>query len=131
MFKVVQVPGKGRGLLATETLPAGCVIERVPAVRLGPEDRTKVDSTALFAYTFADPAEFADGTPESDRDCLLAFGSLTFCNHSERPNAVIRWSADEVGLWASLEALQSILPGEEITLYYTNISEYSASDLFI
>jgi len=136
MFRLARIPGKGRGLLASTAIAAGSVIERAPAVRLAAEDRALVDRTALFAYTFVDPAAFSDEaaglrSPAAGHDCLLAFGSLTFCNHSAQPNATVRWTSDDIGIWASLEALRSIAPGEEITLFYTNISEYSAGDLFI
>jgi hypothetical protein len=136
MFRLARIPGKGRGLLASTAIAAGSVIERAAAVRLAAEDRAQVDRTALFAYTFVDPEAFSDEAaeprgPAAGHDCLLAFGSLTFCNHSAQPNAVIRWTSDDIGIWASLEALRNIAPDEEITLFYTNISEYSAADLFI
>ena len=69
--------------------------------------------------------------PVYHHECFIAFGGLTFCNHAVQPNAVVRWLTDEVGLWASLEALCDIAPDEEITLFYTNISEYSADDFSI
>jgi len=131
MFRLAKIPGKGRGLLASTAIAAGSVIERAPVVRLAAADRALVDRTALFAYTFVDPEAFSGGGSAAGHDCLLAFGNLTFCNHSEQPNAAVRWTSDDVGIWASLEALRSIAPDEEITLYYTNISEYSAADLFI
>jgi SET domain len=131
MFRLARIAGKGRGLLASEAIAAGSVIERAPVVRLADADRAVVDRTALFAYTFVDPEAFGPDTPGEGHDCLLAFGNLTFCNHSAQPNATVRWMSDDVGWWASLEALRSIAADEEITLYYTNISEYSAGDLFI
>lgn len=131
MFRLAKIPGKGRGLLASEAIAAGTVIERAPAVRLPGEDRALVDRTALFAYTFVDPAAYGSAAPAAGHACLLAFGKLTFCNHSAQPNAVVRWTSDDIGQWASLEAARSIAAGEEITLYYTNIAEYSAADLFI
>lgn len=131
MFRLAKIPGKGRGLLASEAIAAGSVIERAAVVRLSAEDRARVDRTALFAYTFVDPDDYDGGTPGADHPCLVAFGSLTFCNHSAQPNAVVRWISDDVGLWANLEATRSIAADEEITLYYTNISQYSAGDLFI
>lgn len=127
MFRLAQVAGKGRGLLATRPIPAGSCIELAPAVRLGEKDRALIDQTGLFPYSFADPAGFGSGR----HGCLIAFGHLTFCNHSEQPNAVIRWDEDDVGSWARLEALRDIAEGEEITLFYTNISEYLTTDLFI
>lgn len=127
MVRLAQVAGKGRGLLACEAIPAGRCIERAPAVRLAAADRAAIDGTALFPYTFVEPDSFGSGS----HGCLIAFGSLTFCNHSEHPNAAVRWREDATGLWAELEALRAIEPDEEITLFYTNISEYSAGDLFI
>ncbi len=128
MFRLALIAGKGRGLLASRPIPAGTCLERAPVVRLSAKDRALLDQTAFFAYHFADPQTFdADG----GHDCLIAFGQLTFCNHSAQPNATVRWSEDDVGIWASLEALREILPDEEITLFYTNISEYSSPDLFI
>ncbi len=127
MFRLAWVPGKGRGLLAETAIPAGTRIERAPAVRLSAQDRAAIHRTGLFPYTFVDPESFESGR----HGCMLAFGQLTFCNHSARPNAAIRWIRDDEGLWADLEALQSIAAGEEITLFYTNIAEYSSGDLFI
>ena len=127
MFRLAQIAEKGRGLLAVRPIPAGSSIELAPAVRLAAKDRELIDRTGLFAYSFADPATFGSG----EHGCLIAFGQLTFCNHSEHPNAVIRWEEDAVGLWARLEALSDIAEGEEITLFYTNISEYLTTDLFI
>ncbi len=128
MFRLAYVPGKGRGLLADRPIAAGNRLERAPAVRLGPKDRAHLDQTAFFAYYFADPQHFGAA---GGHDALVAFGRLTFCNHAAHPNAVVRWEEDEAGLWAVLEAIADIAAGEEITLFYTNISEYSAADLFI
>lgn len=128
MFRLANVAGKGRGLVADRPIAAGCRLERAPAVRLGAEDRAHLDQTAFFAYYFADPQHF--GAP-GGHDALVAFGQLTFCNHAEQPNAVVHWEEDEAGLWAVLEAIVDIATGEEITLFYTNVSEYSAADLFI
>ena len=127
MFRLAMVPGKGRGLLASQVIDAGACIERVPAVRLSAADRASIDRTALFPYTFVEPETFGQGR----HGCLLAFGSLTFCNHSESPNAAVYWREADGGLWAELEALREIAPDEEITLSYTNISEYSAGNQFI
>ena len=130
MVRLSQVAGKGRGLLATRAIPPGTCIELAPGVRIAARDRELIDRTGLFAYSFADPETFGRGD-HGGHGCLFAFGLLTFCNHSEHPNAAVAWIEDEVGLWARLEAVLPIAENEEITLFYTNISEYSATDLFI
>lgn len=127
MFKLAIIQGKGRGLLATQTIASGTVIERAPAVRLPASERDLIERSKLFPYVFADPGSFGSGNHE----VLVAFGHLTFCNHAEQPNAVVQWEADDVGHWARLEALRDISAGDEISLFYTNISEYSATDLYI
>lgn len=134
MFRLQRIAGKGRGLVASRPIAAGTVIERALAVRLPAAERALIDRSALFPYLFVDPEAFSAGTGANPgngaHDGLVAFGSLTFCNHAEHPNAAVRWSSDAVGLWASLEAQRDIAPDEEITLYYTNITEYS-DDKFI
>ena len=135
MFRLEKVPGKGRGLLASGPITAGTCLERAPAVSLTAEDRRQLDRTGFFPYYFADPrTSEEDAAPPDAPDgpaALVAFGLLTFCNHAASPNAEVRWEDDDVGLWALLVALQDIAAGEEITLFYTNISEYSAANLFI
>lgn len=126
--RLALLPDKGRGLVAVRPLAAGTCLERAPALRLSAADRRLLDETAFFAYYFADPRQFAGA---DSHDALVAFGILTFCNHAERPNATVRWEEDETGLWAVLEAAADIAAGQEITLFYTNIAQYSAGDLFI
>lgn len=127
MLRLALVPGKGRGLLAEAAIPPGTCIERAPAVRLSAEDRAAIHRTGLFPYTFVDP----DGFDSGAHGCMLVFGRLTFCNHSAYPNAAVRWISDDEGLWAELESSRFIAAGEEVTLFYTNISEYSSGDPFI
>jgi uncharacterized protein len=131
MFRLERIAGKGRGLVASRPIAAGTVIERAPAVRLPAAERALVDRSALFPYLFVDPESFGAGPLEAAHDGLFAFGSLTFCNHAAHPNAAVRWSSDAIGLWASLEAQCDIAPNEEITLYYTNITEYSGDNFII
>jgi len=127
MFRLARIAGKGRGLLASRRIGAGTLIERAPAVRLSAADRAILDRTALFPYCFADPATYGqDGS--GSHDGFIAFGALTFCNHSANPSAAVMWQADPLGLWAELAALRDIAAGEEITLFYTNIHDYADED---
>lgn len=64
-------------------------------------------------------------------DGHIVFGFSSLCNHSENPNACIKWTKDEIGLWAHLIALKDIQPEEEILVFYTNIDEYSLVHEFI
>lgn len=128
MLRVDQVPGKGRGVRANQPIAAGTLIESAPAVRLPPSEQALLDQTGVFPYYFADPAAYG---PQGSADCLLAFGSLTFCNHAAEPNAEVAWLENAAGFWATLTALRDIAEDEEVTLFYTNIAEYKSGDLFI
>lgn len=128
MFRLAAIAGKGRGLLAVRAIGAGTVIERAPAVRLPPADRAALDRTVLFPYCFADAAAYRPGD-HAGHGGFIAFGALTFCNHSANPNAAVGWTSDPLGLWAELTALSDISEGQEITLFYTNIDAYAEKDL--
>ncbi len=128
MLRVDQIPGKGRGLRADQPIAGGTLIERAPAVRLPAAEKALLDRTGVFPYYFADPQGYGPG---GGHDCLLAFGQLTFCNHAADPNAAVSWIDDDLGFWATLTALRDIARNEEVTLFYTNISDYKSGDLFI
>lgn len=128
MLKVAMIPGKGRGILANRAIAAGALIEKAPAARMPSEERHLIDQTDVFTYYFADPGSYAR---KGQYDCLLAFGLSSLCNHAEKPNAVVSWTEDTVGLWASLIALEDIAPDQEVTVFYTNITEYESYELFI
>lgn len=61
----------------------------------------------------------------------LVFGLASFCNHAEKPNASVKWVENEIGLWSHLIAQKDIKEGEEVTLFYTNIDEYSEAEKFV
>ncbi len=128
MLRVATFAGKGRGVEATRAIACGTMMERAPGLRLPGHQRQLIDQTGLFPYYFAEPAAFTAGAAY---DCLMAFGCLTCCNHADDPNAAVTWTEDSIGLWAELHALRHIAEAEEVTLRYTNISEYRAADLFI
>ncbi|HIC79724.1 MAG TPA: SET domain-containing protein [Kiloniellaceae bacterium] len=128
MLRIAAFAGKGRGVEATRAIAGGTVMERAPALRLPGDQRRLIDQTGLFPYYFAEPSAFTAG---GAYDCLLAFGSLTCCNHADEPNAAVIWTEDTIGLWAELHALRDIAEAEEVTLRYTNISVYRAADLII
>lgn len=128
MLKVETIPGKGRGILAGQSIATGCLIERAPAARMPASERPLLDRTDVFTYYFADPGSYAR---DGGYDCLLAFGLSSLCNHAEKPNAVVSWEEDSVGLWASLIALEDIEENEEVTVFYTNITEYDSYEHFI
>ena len=133
-LRVDWIQGKGRGVIAGRFFAAGMVIEKAPAVEFPAEERNIVDRTALFSHYFVDPGQYDVISHCDSRAAVrgyIAFGLSSLCNHAERPGARVRWRRDRLGLWADLIALRDLQPGEEITVYYTNIDEYPDRGRFL
>ncbi len=129
MLKIEKIADKGRGVVATESIEKGAVIESSPVCQFSSEQRQLISKTPLFDYYFVKPSEYQDGETREDNGYII-FGLASFCNHAQSPNAEIKWLSDEVSSWAQLIALQNIQPAEEITLFYTNIDEYPQAETF-
>lgn len=95
MIEIQLFPQKGRGVVATELIPQGTLIEKAPVVAFPAEERSLLDKTEVFKYYFVMPSEY---DPSKKAGGYLVFGLSSFCNHAESPNTYIRWSEDEMGL---------------------------------
>lgn len=122
MLEVKLFSEKGRGVVATQLILEGTLIEKAPVVYFPAEQRQIIDKTEVFKYYFVVPSEYHGG---QEIGGYLVFGLASFCNHSENPNTYIDWVKNETGLWANLIASQDIQAGEECALFYTNIDAYS------
>ncbi|OAB56171.1 SET domain-containing protein-lysine N-methyltransferase [Phormidium willei BDU 130791] len=122
MIEIQLFPEKGRGVVATQLIPQGTLIEKSPVVEFSIKDRSLLDSTKVFKYYFVIPSEY---DKSKQVKAYIVFGLASFCNHSETPNTYINWVEEETGLWAHLIASEDIKPGEECSLFYTNIDQYS------
>ncbi len=83
-LRVVDVPGKGRGVVASRDLRAGELIEVAPVIVLGAAGKAALSTTILDHYGYD---WFADGTGLA---VALGYGSLY--NHSFAPNAIYKKS---------------------------------------
>lgn len=109
--RVQGIAGKGRGLVATQALPAGAVIEIAPAVDLSSEDCDRLEATALGQYYFAHP--------DRDDRGLFIFGFASLVNHADDPNTEVVWQRNETHGWgAVLRTLRAVAAGEELTRRY-------------
>jgi len=111
LVEVKWVPGKGRGVFATQQIRRNTLIERVP-VLVVPAGEILDDEadTALAHYVF----EWGENTVA----VALGYGSLY--NHSYSPNA--RYD-DEGRQTKCYYAVRDIAPGEEITINYNGESD--------
>lgn len=122
MIEVRNIAGKGRGIVATQALLTGAIIEVAPVSILEAEERDIVRRTSFFKYSFVQPVEYSQDKYVKG---YIVFGLASLCNHDENPNSRIDWVENEIGIWSHLIAQREIHPGEEITLRYTNLDEYS------
>lgn len=129
MIKVEKISGKGRCIVAKQDIPPGTLIEHAPVTAFSGTQRLLSNNGEIFQYFFVQPEEYNQRQNASDG--YLVFGLSSLCSHHEHPNAYIEWLEDEVGWWADLIAKREIKPGEEVTLFYTNIDEYANISEFI
>jgi len=127
-IRVEKIPGKVRGVLATQEISAGTLVEAAPVSTIPPEQLSRLKDTEIFRYYFVPPSEYLKSNPLSG---YLVFGLASLCNHSQKANARVEWVKNEVGLWAHLVAKRDIEAGEEVTLFYTNINEYPDAGSFV
>lgn len=128
MIEVKQFEQKGRGIVATEPISKGMLIESAPVAIFPPEEWEVMEPTAIFKYCFVRPSEY-DG--QRTENGYIVFGLSSLCNHSQEPNAHIQWIENENGLWANLTAVSDIPIGEEVVIFYTNIDKYSSASKFV
>ncbi|HUS54663.1 MAG TPA: SET domain-containing protein-lysine N-methyltransferase [Thermohalobaculum sp.] len=105
-------PGRGRGLFATAPIAAGDVIDRVCTIPLTSAQCDALEGILpLGDYYFRHPMNAEEG--------LLLLGLVSLANHSDDPNASVRFAQSEnVGWIAELVALRPITPHAEITHRY-------------
>ncbi|NET71794.1 MAG: SET domain-containing protein, partial [Sphaerospermopsis sp. SIO1G2] len=118
MIQVKHIPHKGRGIIATQNITKGTVLEVAPVGVIPPEKQT-MNPKGVFKYYFVRPSEYNEG--QEVKAYYLIFGLVSFCNHSQEPNAHVHWTENEDGIWSNLICQQDIQEGEEVTLFYTNI----------
>lgn len=128
MIEVRNISQKGRGIIATNFLPKDTLIEASLTSSFPAEQWMLIKKTDIFKYCFVIPSEYSE---QQDTNGYIVFGLTAFCNHSESPNAYVKWTQDDVGLWAHLIALVDIQAGEEVSIFYTNINEYSLASEFV
>ncbi len=106
-----SIPGKGRGVVATEAIAAGEIVERSPVLPISMETSER---PGLLDYAFAwgeDVPGFAPG-----KECAIGLGFLGLYNHARPSNVRLLRHYDESEM--SVQALRDIEAGEELTIDY-------------
>jgi len=114
LVAVRQTNNKGRAVFALKNIPEHTVILQSHAVLLPKEDCRKLGETGLWPYRFA-----------LGEECAFVFGDMSFCNHSDTPNAYVSWTRlSPASAIASLIALSSIGANAEVEISYADVGEY-------
>ncbi len=114
--RVVESPGRGRGVFATRDLQAGEVIERAPVIVIPGDEWEDMQETSLADHCFS----WGPGL----QDAAIVFGHGSFYNHSYAPNARFERLPEERLM--QYVARRAIAEGEEITINYHEGQESQA-----
>lgn len=106
-----DIQGKGRGVIATQAIANGELVERAPVIPIAMKDS---ECPGLNDYAFA----WGEDVPgfEPGKECAIALGYIGLYNHSASSNVRLErhYSDNEM----SIHALRDIAPGEELTIDY-------------
>ena len=106
-----NIPGKGRGVVATRPISAGELVERCPVIPIAHGDSERA---GLSDYSFA----WGEDVPgfEQGKECAIALGYIGLYNHGRPSNVRLERHYDRNEM--SIHALRDIAPGEELTIDY-------------
>jgi SET domain-containing protein len=99
---------KGRGIFASENIPAGTVIEISPVIVMSKKDRVMLDQTLLHDYIFEWGLK--------KNQCCLALGYVSVYNHSYQSNCEYEMDYDEELI--TIKTMRFIKTGEELSINY-------------
>ncbi len=107
-----KISGKGRGVVATQAIAAGEILERSPVLPLALKDS---ECPGLNDYSLA-WGEDVEGGLGPQKDCAIGLGYLSLYNHSDAQNVTFDHDYDDNEI--AVRALRDIAPGEELTIDY-------------
>ena len=113
----------GRGVFCAEDIRKGEILEVTPALLLNEGETKLIDKTMLFNYTFVAGAlskrvrERAHIKNSKNCSCVI-MGIISFCNHSDKPNAEVLWEEEDGTLYHSIRATRPIPKNTEICTSY-------------
>jgi SET domain-containing protein len=99
---------RGRGVYASEPIPAGTVIEIAPVLVLGETERTEVEKTSLYNYIF----EWGD----DNKQACIALGYVSIYNHSYHSNC--EYEMDFESDLITIKTVKPVGKGEELFINY-------------
>ncbi len=114
---------KGRGVFCDRDIVKDEILEVTPSLVLNEQDTTHADETLLVNYTFTvgeltKETRARAGLKKQELASCVIMGLMTFCNHSEKPNAEVNWHEKGGTVYHSLHATRDIPKNTEICTTY-------------
>jgi SET domain-containing protein len=110
-IKVIDIKGKGRGVVATQDISNGEIIEYCPIIPISKKEADFLENESenlKYYYLF----QYA-----TNKYCImLGYGSVY--NHSLEPNADVDYDISEPKNYLFFQAIKDIKAGEEIVFDY-------------
>lgn len=107
LVKLIPMPGKGRGVVATRRIPKGTLIEAAPVIRMKKRDRLTAE-TVLSQYPFEwDEPPYVQA---------FALGWVGLFNHADTPNCRVETDTEDQVI--RIFAIADIPRGAELTHNY-------------
>ena len=107
---------RGRGVFASEKIPAETIIEISPVLVMSAKDRKQVEKTMLFDYIF----EWGVG----EKQVCIALGYLSLYNHAYNANCIYEMDYDHNLI--TIKTVRAIKKGEELFINYNAVADDSS-----
>lgn len=101
-----DIPGKGRGVTASEHIPAGTLVEHAPVLVM---PKAQLEETLLDEYCLW-------WSDDHGGEYAVGLGLLMIYNHSDNPNIAIKYDYEDKSV--RVVALRDIKAGEELCWDY-------------
>jgi len=107
-LSIAPSPKGGRGVFATQNIPAGTVLEISPVIVLTAAERKEVEKTKLFDYIF----EWG----KSRKQGCVALGYVSMYNHDYSSNCDYEMDYEERLM--TIKTVKDVKKGEELCVNY-------------
>lgn len=125
--KVVEIQGKGRGIISLNSITSGRLIMCDAVDRYSGREAKALKERDIYYHLFVDPEHYHQFR---EIDLLWAIGPISIVNHSNTPNCEVVWHKNKGYEWVILKSIKNIKKKEELTIFYTNIEEYAGHELY-
>jgi SET domain-containing protein len=107
LFELVDIKGKGRGVIARKPIAADQVIEAAPVIKMKKKDRlTRETVLSHYPFTWEEPPYVQ----------AFGLGYVGLINHSDDPNCRVEMDIEDQVL--RVIAIKDIEPGTELVHNY-------------